>query len=833
MKDFIKKVNFLDIFISSVISLVFTNKIYSYLYGKIDCSYLNDFYIGPATVDNHNKYLDFFIYFIYLILVFLIVPFVFKIREKIKLNEFKPLQYKPFNFEKIKKFFIKYQYFGVLGYILLHPFDGGFYLPVCLLILALMIIGIFDAKKRQRSNLPSISPFCSAPFVFVLFFIPYNQIIAPVDFHHFGERYATYFLTDKYNLAIYKDIMLVHGFMDILPSFLGKILFNKFNVYGFSLGDIFVSNITVLLFLISFFYVFKKAPYLILFAFVIPINSTGLCFLIFLLLLKKEILKRPYLWLFCYILAAFLISSYRTTLGTFWVISSMPLAIFMLIKGIKKKTKNKFLYLGLIFCFVFLICYFSFDLILNYFIQAREYVKGNLSAFGNGYGFYINLFYYIISCFALFSVPFACFELLKIKNNKNKSLAYIFFLIFVLIFPFASMGYSLGRIEYETLSRIKEISYGYLTVFLPYLIYKKYKIQNKEVIKNILASFMVILGISLFLRCTIHNFINIKRPNVELNKTFEYLGEMKLDPKLEDGLIKRKNLIEKYSNKGSFLDLTNQGMNYLYFDKKMPVIFVSYFNSITTNQAKESLKRLQKKPPDVILIKGNEKIYEGIYPSIRINPIYRWLLLSKMYTLIKEDKNAILTKNKKAKNFTKKELYELDKILARKDLGHLGEAWASSLKNLPVKEAKFNYTFMVAPNAVTIKFNKPINGKDIDLIYLAPIFSKEIYNKKFKIEINGSKSFLFVDSKKGEFLVPFDNFPSWLMNEKVSEIKIRIKNKGNLFKSAIVKFYEKTNWFLFFLVWKWTRKSFILSWSGFGYAAKAKLKKEKRRKQNA
>ena len=164
-----------------------------------------------------------------------------------------------------------------------------------------------------------------------------------------------------------------------------------------------------------------------------------------------------------------------------------------------------------------------------------------------------------------------------------------------------------------------------------------------------------------------------------------------------------------------------------------------------------------------------------------------------MYALITEDKNAILVKNEKAKNFTEKELYELDKILARKDLGHLGEAWASSIKNLPVKEAKFNYTYNVAPNVVTIKFNKPINGKDIDLIYFAPIFSKEIYNKKFRIEINNSKSFLFVDSKKGEFLVPFDNFPSFLMNEKVSEIKIYIKNKGNLFKSAIVKFYEKTN----------------------------------------
>ena len=293
MKQFIRKINYLDIFISSVISLIFTNKIYSFLYGKIDCSYLNDFYIGPATVGNHNKYLDFFIYFIYLILVFLIIPFVIKIKEKIKFNEFKPLQHKLFNFEKIKKFFIKYQYFGVLGYILLHPFDSSFYLPVCLLILALIVIGIFDAKKRQSSNLPSISPFCLAPFVFVLFFIPYNQVTASVDFHHFGERYATYFLTDKYNLAIYKDIMLVHGFMDILPSFLGKTLFGEFNVYGFSLGDVFVSNATTLLFLMLFFHVFKKAPYLILFAFVFPMNLMGVYFLIFLLLLKKELLKRP------------------------------------------------------------------------------------------------------------------------------------------------------------------------------------------------------------------------------------------------------------------------------------------------------------------------------------------------------------------------------------------------------------------------------------------------------------------------------------------------------------------------------------------------------------
>ncbi len=789
-----KKINFFDIFLSSIISLFFTNQIYSFLYGKFDCSYLTDFYISPAIIENHNKYLDFLIYFIYLVLVFLIIPVVFKLREKIKLKNFKMPKYKIFNTVSIKKFFIKYQYLGVLGYIPLHPFDGSFYWPVCLFVLALMIFGIFDARKRQLSNIPSVSPFCVAPLVFILFFAPYNNIFASADLHHFGEKYATYFMIQKYNLDIYKDIMLVHGFMDIIPSYLGQNLFGLFNLYGFDLGNNFTNNISILSFLIVFLYIFQKTPYLMLFLFIFPYNQTCFYFALYILLLKKEIIKKPYLWLFIYSSCAILLSAYCTTIGTFWVISSLPLAIFVIIKAIKQKIKHKALYTGLIATFLLIVGYFSFNIFSDYLLMAKEYIKGNLFAFGNGYGFYVNIFYYIERCFALFIVPFVIFELCRIKKSESKDISYIFFLIFALIFPFVSMGYSLGRIDYESLLRIKDISYAYWIVFVPYLIYRKYKIQNNESFKNICILLFILLMANTFVRHSYNNLTNIVRPAVEENKTFEYIGKMKLEPKIESGLIERKKLTEKYSDKkDSFLDLTNSGMNYLYFDKKIPIPFVSYYNLITTNQAKESVSKLEKNAPKVILIKGGGKIFEDVLPSVRINRLYRWLLLNKMYSLKEENGNAILIRNNKPKNLSEYELYRLDKILSTKNLGHLPEAWASSINKLPVKEEDFDFEYRVTPKSVDIKFKKPMKGKDIDLIYLEPVFSKQIYNKKFKTKINGSKSILYCDSKKGNILIPFDNFPSWLMNENIKEIKINIKNKGNFFESAKVKFYKKTN----------------------------------------
>ncbi len=789
-----KKVNFLDILISSVFSILCTTKIYSYLYNKIDITNLADFYISYAIYRNHNKYLDIFIYFIYLILVFLFLPLVCHIRRKIKLQKFKIQEFKIFDFKKIKSFFIKYQFIGLFGYILLHPFDGQFYPFIFIIILILIAISTLDAIKRQKASNPSISPFCLAPFVFILFFIPYNEIYAPLDFHHLGEKYATYFLTDKYNLSVYKDIMLVHGFLDILPSFLGKTLFGHFNVYGFYLGGTFVLNITILTFLTAFFYIFSKAPYLILFMLIFPFSTVCLYFIIFILLLEKEFLKKYRLWIFCYLLFSILISAYHTTMGTFWVISSLPLAIFVLIRAIKKKTEGKILYFTLLAFFIFLIIYFLKDLISNYIIQANEYIKGNLFAFGNNYGKSDNELDFIIKTFSFLAVPFFISELLKYKNSENKNICYFFFLIFGVIFPFISISYALGRIDSYLLTRIREISYAYLIVFVPYFLYKKCKIQNNNNAKTIFAILLIFFSINYFIKNTANNILHIKRANVEENQEIKYLGKMKFDPKIEAKFIKRYKFIKKYLKENdTFLDLTNQGMNYLYLDKKILIPFVSYFNSITTKQAKNSVLKLQKNPPDVILIKGGENVFEDIYPSIRINPLYRWILVNKMYSIKNDGENIILIKNKNAKNLTNKELYTLDKVFSNSELNFLCESWANSIKSLPIREKYFDFNQKINSKTVTIKFKTNINGKNLQLLYFEPVFSKETYNKKYIVEINGTKSILYCSSKSGKILIPFDNFPSWLMNENISEIKIHTKNKGNIFNSAIVKFYEKTN----------------------------------------
>ncbi len=459
---------------------------------------------------------------------------------------------------------------------------------------------------------------------------------------------------------------------------------------------------------------------------------------------------------------------------------------------LKEKDSRKFLKLFLIFLFAAGIIYFARDLFFYYSLNAKEYIKGNLYGFGNGFGFYTNLFLYLTKCFALFIFPCLLYEFISFFKNKNKDEEYFFFLLFALILPFVSLNYTFGRIDFECLARAATLSYPVISVFVPYYIYKKYR-ENK-ILKTLFVILFIVFSFNYFFKKTIKNFKNIKRPQIEVCKDFKNTGKVIFKDKFKEKIGEQKELIEKYSNQNStFFDLTNSGMNYLYFDKKIPVLYVSYLNQITTNQIKESAQRLALKPPDVILLGRSAVPFRGINPSVRINEVYRQILLGKNYKLKRLKTSAILVKTEKPHTMTYEELFYLDNVLSCKNFAHLSEAWAYSVKTLPVLEINLNYNIKVEPKTVTVKLKKPVKGSDIDLLYLEPEFLNTIYNKKYKIEINGSKSFISCDSKKGNILVPFDNYPTWLMNDNIREIKITLKNKGNLYRGAKVKFYKRNN----------------------------------------
>ena len=125
MKKLIDNFKFTDISLSIILSVIFSIKIYSHLYGISYYSDLNDFYVGTSIYLNYNKHLDLYILFIYLILFFCLLPIIYILRQKFLNHKKNVEKYKKQTkkiesnkyLNRIKSFLSKYQIIGVLGYI--------------------------------------------------------------------------------------------------------------------------------------------------------------------------------------------------------------------------------------------------------------------------------------------------------------------------------------------------------------------------------------------------------------------------------------------------------------------------------------------------------------------------------------------------------------------------------------------------------------------------------------------------------------------------------------------------------------------------------------------
>lgn len=738
----LKKTGFIDYILAIVSSFYLTKYAYKILYEICHYANLEDFYVGTSIYEDHNKYLDISIYVLYVVLVlaFLFV-FVF-LREKIcflcknnfKLTKkyFSKFRKSILNIEPLKLpyFIYKYQAFGAIGYIFLHPFNGHFYPVIFLLIVALISISLFDIKRINRNTEKiSLSPWVIAPFLFLFFYLPYTPGTVPLDDHHFGEMYATFFMHDKFNLEYYKDIMLVHGYKDVIPAWIGKHIFYSNTIYGYCLGDIFWQNISFLIVLICGLFIFSGAP---VFAFLIllaPHNPFNIYLAAYLLMLKKSFIQKPFLLLCVYILLSFLFISYWTTLGTFWTLSVLPLAIYLLYKLIKEDGHCKVLKLLILAALSILALKYSMP--AEYLNQSQFYIKGNLFAFGNMFDqtFYIFLPFTIKKCFALLIVPFFIVELIKELSRKEKSIDTIAFYLFVIIFPIISLNYTLGRIDGGRMTRIAYISIPYLMLVLPYYLYKRFPSPN-GFLKFLFQLVLIMLVLSNIKDASsIKQHLSLKYNEPQSVLIPANIGNIKIYPSEVTRLQQMKIFVDKYSqNDGDFFDLTNKGMNYLYADKKIPVHFVSFYNSISSAQAEISVNRLKQNPPNIILIDSITNsiptMHDYVYPSLRINSVYRWILLQRNYRLVKYGQSTYLLRTETPSMYSDEELKILDKTLCKKYLEFLPEVWGKSLSTLPLEEKIIKFITKITPREITVKFDKPQKGRSIGLMYFEPL--KEI-----------------------------------------------------------------------------------------------------------
>ena len=796
MKKLINNYNFTDILLTTFLSLVLTIITYFLLCNVYPYSSLNDFYVGPSIYSGYNKNFDIYIYFIYLLFFFIFINLILFIKQKIKINrKNKEVNENKTNeknthstINKIKYFLLKYQLIGVLGFIFLHPFNKEIY-PILILIIAfLILISVYDVLKiSQKENNPKFSVLIITSIIFAILVNTYNVSYVPTDDHHFGEKFATFFLHNNFNMEYYKDIMLVHGYIDVIPSWIGCYIFRENNVYGYCLGEILFRNLLLIATILSGLVIFKKNK-----LFIAPLlffnanNITVFYATTILLLIQDNILKRRYIWLCIFSIISFLFCMTWTTIGTFWLISSIPIIIYQVLKIQENEDEKKLIkiIMSLLPLVLLLIC--SHSSIIEYIKEAPEYIKGNFWAFGNSYGeftLYISrLLVYTYKLFALIFLPILLLELIKqIKNKGN--INSILFLLFTIILPIISLSYTLGRTDFGCFYRIEFISQAYLLVFLPYFLYK---FSSKKYNHFLLFIMICILLLSLF------NFSS-KFKSPQINKREYYLNNVGKIALKEDYAKRVENVnrfVEMNSDSDSvFPDLTNRGMHYLYLNKKIPIKFVSFYNVISTKQSVEITEKLKRNPPDIILIDSDSIFHDNVHLSLRINSLYKWLLLLKKYKIVIDKGNTFLIKNDEIKNYEKQDLHILDNILGFRNLNYLPEVWGNSINKLPLNNLIIDYYSYIEDEQYIIKFKHPISGDIFDFLYIEPI-SNSNKNQNFYIQINNSDSEIFCKVKRnGKMLIPFDNYPSWLLNDKIEEIQI-YSNK-NFKGEYIIKFYKR------------------------------------------
>ena len=182
-------------------------------------------------------------------------------------------------------------------------------------------------------------------------------------------------------------------------------------------------------------------------------------------------------------------------------------------------------------------------------------------------------------------------------------------------------------------------------------------------------------------------------------------------------------------------------------------------------------------------------MHDNIHLSLRLNSLYKWLILSGKYKVVTDKENTFLVKSEKKINYTKEDLRILDNILGYRNLNYLPEAWGNSINSLPVTEVLTNNYTYNNKDGIIINFPQEIPGTTFDLIYIKPMKNKE-RKQNFYVQINDSESEIYCKIKKnGEILIPFDNYPSWILNNNIKNISIYSNKEIN--ENYEIKFYKR------------------------------------------
>lgn len=704
IKSFLlERFNFINCFLSVLFAYFSSFAIYKLLYPVCTYKSLDDFYVGTSIYCNHNKYLDIGIVFVYLILFYVFYSII--------------------NFKEFK-----------------------FKINICRLQKPIYIFSIVIAVLLCFS-----------------FRFDINGLVIP-DPHHYGEKFATYWLHIKYGMQYYIDIMLVHGYLDVFPSFLADKFCGELNFINDQMM-VNVFSICLLAFnLLLAIFIFKKRLLTSLLAssmicYILHVNNGVNIYnsahittfiLVYILLLKNINTRFVFCWNFAFLLISAFVMTYQTTLGTACVFASLPL----LISHFKRNIKQDLIFWSI--TFVLIMLYFH-ESITAYFTISQYYISSNLYSFGNKFPRQFSLISFIT--FSFFLIPVLLIPIIAnlalLKKNKEITYLVVFWILFVIV----TLNYSFGRIDSTAkLPRMQGIFWAVVATLIPYLILKIKK-EYLDIYSILLTIFIYIYSLS--------NFVIMPR--------FFVAGPS--DNKITNSQIAFINsTVDEHE---TVLDLTNNGMFYYYVNRKIAIPNTSFFNIVNTKQTEDILEKLKLNPPKLVRINNLNEIcyfHDKVRIPERINKIYRWLFLSGLY----EQRNIAgvlyLVYNP---NSSKILVDDID-TLGVQDLEYLPDAWGASIKTLPL--VKLNDSLKIDNSKIQV--DESITPKDADLLFLDISCAPD---SDLELKMNNLKSTLKFKTQTNKLLIPIDSYPTWLMSDKVESFELLSKDNIKINKAVLYK----------------------------------------------
>ena len=584
------------------------------------------------------------------------------------------------------------------------------------------------------------------------------------DPHHYGEKFATYWLHMKYGMKYYIDIMLVHGYLDVLPSFLADKFCEELNFINDQIMVNVFSICLLSLNLLLAIFIFKKRFLTILLA------SSIICFiwhvnvgvniynsvhittfiLVYILLLKNIETRFVLFWNVSFLFISVFIITYQTTIGTACVFASLPL----LFAHFKRNLKQDLIFWGIS---LVLIGWFFHKSISAYFTISQYYITSNLYSFGNNFPMKFSIQSFITFTFCLLPILLIPIIVNLALLKKDREITYLS--VFLILLMIATLYYSFGRIDSTArLPRLQCIIWSIFGTLFPYLILK----IKQEFID--LYSILLTLVIYIY---SLSNFVIMPRSFVA------GLSDNKITAFQLDFIN------SSVAETETVLDLTNNGMFYYYVNRKIAIPNTSFFNIVNTKQTEDILEKLKLNPPKLVRINNlnaNCYFHDKVKIPERINKIYRWLFLSGLYEQRNIEGVLYLIYNSNASKIL---VDDIDTIGVQY-LEYLPDAWGASIKTLP--SVKISESFKIDNSKIQV--DESITPKEADLLFLDISCTPD---SDLELKMNDLNSTLKFKTYTNKLLIPIDSYPTWLMSDKIESFELLSKDTIKINKAVLYK----------------------------------------------